>query len=1308
MSEFRTAHEHVEAFREAMRAAGVPYVGPIEGDGKLRRVYVEGDRRGKQNGWYKYFDDAHPAGAFGTWKGGNHTWSADKDTCKPMSREDRDEMRRKQAERRAQEARERAEREAKAAAWAQRMWEKAAPAESHPYTVAKGISADGLRVGEFWKESKDGKAYCVAKDALLIPVKDSTRTIVGLQAIYAEPIKVGDEHRGKDFVYGARKQGCWSTIGAPAEIGGVLTIGICEGYATGATAHAATGLGVVVAFDAGNLLHVAREVRRIAPEGTRLVILADNDQWTEKPIRNPGLTKAKEAARDVDGAWCAPLFRDTSERPTDWNDLEALEGRAEVRRQIMAAIAPDLEPDPVQEQAPADEPVREPEPPPIEEVPDGPPEPIEPVGEMVDDSDPPEAFGGEEEIDNPFFTVRGHDRTSIYIYQHFMKLVISRGLSDWPESALTSIAPLHWWETNFPGEKGLNKKMAVNWLQRMAETRGFFDPDSLRGRGAWIDNGRFVYHFGHKLWVDGTLMDVTKIDSTYVYEQGKRLRLPAAEPLSNEDGKRLFEMFRKFGWTREASAILLAGYCALAPVGGALKWRPHVWVTGGAGSGKAQPHTAKVLTPSGWRLMGDLRIGDYVTTPDNGYARVRGVFPQGVKQTYRIRFADGRETRATGDHLWKVRVKGAWRIRTTDEMMEILKRDTRASISLAVPLADPLDLVRNSKTNLPVPPYALGALLGDGFFGGAEGAAADSIKITSADPEIIERMRTLLAPIGVGVFPRDGGIEYRLGDLARYGRVTRSLIKDLRLLGARSADKFIPPQYLEGTVEERFELLRGLMDTDGTVCARGSMSFCTVSPRLRDDVIYLVRSLGGTARYSTKRPTYTHLGEKRLGQVAYNVSIRLRNRAAAFALPRKVSRAGGDYQYADSLYLGVEEIVPDSEEECSCIAIDHPDRLYVTDDFVVTHNTTILNFVDWLMNGARLYAQGNSTEAGIRQSLRTDALPVTFDETEQNNEREAQRMQAVLSLIRQSSTESAAQTLKGTQGGSAMHFVIRSMFCLGSIQVGMKQQADMERISVLELRPKRDNDTSASERWVAISGALDAIQADAELPGKLLHRALRLLPVTIENIGVFSLAAAQKFGSQREGDQYGTLVAGAWSMVSGKVATLAEARAMLDRYNWEDYRDNSSSEESDKALSSLMQQTVRLSRGDVSIGELVMRAAMFPCELAVSAKDAHAALKRHGMKIKWSASAERWQESHLLIANKHSGLERLMEDTPYAADLKGQLLRVPGAERRDQAERFADPKPSKCISIPLAMILHEDGETPAASGYDDFGDEMEF
>jgi putative DNA primase/helicase len=915
----------MDSFRQAMAAAGVRFAGDLEADGKLRRVHVEGDRKGSRNGWYVLHGDGVPAGAFGTNKGdlrfkwraadGANRWSPEERTRQ------REEVVRKTTEQKAAES----ALQADAAARAQAMWADAADATDHPYLARKRVPGYGLRVGVWVKESPPDPVtgeirITRTQNALLIPIRDAKKNIVSLQAVFASKVA----GRDKDFVFGGRKRGCWFTIGKPTEVDGVQTIVICEGYATGASIHRATGLGVVVAFDAGNLQPVAETVHRIMPKA-RILIAGDNDAFTTNAKGepwNPGAEKAQMAALGLDCDWVVPIFSSDADQPTDFNDLETEEGENAVREQIMAALRAPAERAPEPDIRPDRETAIEQDFPPVE------------VGPMPRRDDT--SYG----IDaSDFFTVRGHDRDSIYVYQHKAQMICVRGFSDWPEAALTWLAPLDWWEFNFPGAKGFSRKMAIAWLQDQAQRAGVFDPSRCRGRGAWMDEDRIVYHCGDHLIVDGRKTPIASFRSNYIYEQGQKLKPPAEQPMTAADGERIIEVAQLFRWTRPGSAILVAGFVALAPLCGAFRWRPHTWITGGAGSGKS----------------------------------------------------------------------------------------------------------------------------------------------------------------------------------------------------------------------------------------------------------------------------------------------------------------------------------------------------------------TILNEFIWpLMGGTEVYAQGNSTEAGIRQSLGTDARPVLFDESEQNNEREENRIQGVLALVRQSSTESGARTLKGTPGGLVMGFLVRSMFCLASIQVGMKHQADMERITVLALRPKKQDahdGAQAVQEWKRLSGALCELKRDRELPSRLLKRSLELLPITLQNIEIFSQAAAEKFGSQREGDQFGAMLAGAWSLVSNEHATLDEARAMIERYDWSEYTEDSETEESDKALWTLMESKLRVNHGaEVSVYEVVAAAARQALEsYDPGEKQADAILRRHGMAIKWAGPDP--HNAALLIAHHSKELKRLLKDTPYAADIKGQFGRVSGATPH-KGTSFCGNR-SRAVGIPLTEIIDD-------------------
>lgn len=166
--------------------------------------------------------------------------------------------------------------------------------------------------------------------------------------------------------------------------------------------------------------------------------------------------------------------------------------------------------------------------------------------------------------------------------------------------------------------------------------------------------------------------------------------------------------------------------------------------------------------------------------------------------------------------------------------------------------------------------------------------------------------------------------------------VKNALIK-LGLMGCKSATKFVPDIYKFSSPEQRIALLQGLMDTDGTIGQDGDQTYSTVSPRLAEDVCFLVQSLGGTATVLTKTPTYTYKGEKKTGQLAYTCHICLPNNIIPFRLPRKVARIKTRTKYHPRRYIESVELV--GKKPAQCILIDHPDHLYLTDNCIVTHNT---------------------------------------------------------------------------------------------------------------------------------------------------------------------------------------------------------------------------------------------------------------------------------------------------------------------------------------------------------------------------------
>ena|GEM_PF-361514 len=294
-----------QAFQAAIAAAGLTPPDEIIADGKIHR-FATNDELGDEAGWYVLRSDGMEDGAFGCWREGLTRHWCSKSTNEMTLAEC--EIRQNSVEAmKAQRDSDQAQRNASAAVTAARRFEAATPCTSHQYLTTKGVQAYGLL--------QEG-------DNLLVPLHESTGALHSLQTI----TPVGE----KRFLFGGRVQGCFHAIGKPR---GVLIV--CEGYATGASIHEATGHAVAVAFNAGNLEAVALALRPEYPD-LQIVLAADDDYQTEG---NPGMTKALAAAVGVGGYLAVPDFgANRPETATDFNDLHRFAGLAAVKRGIDSAI----------------------------------------------------------------------------------------------------------------------------------------------------------------------------------------------------------------------------------------------------------------------------------------------------------------------------------------------------------------------------------------------------------------------------------------------------------------------------------------------------------------------------------------------------------------------------------------------------------------------------------------------------------------------------------------------------------------------------------------------------------------------------------------------------------------------------------------------------------------------------------------------------------------------------------------------------------------------------------------------------------
>jgi phosphate starvation-inducible PhoH-like protein len=362
--------------------------------------------------------------------------------------------------------------------------------------------------------------------------------------------------------------------------------------------------------------------------------------------------------------------------------------------------------------------------------------------------------------------------------------------------------------------------------------------------------------------------------------------------------------------------------------------------------GRAQPVDTPVMTPEGVRPIGELEVGDLVVGSDGLPTPVLGVHPQGRKQVYRVSTQDGASTLACGEHLWSVTTRDdrrhgkPARVLQTSEMVDSLRQAHAHRYEL--PVVAPVEFV---PTAVPLDPYALGLLLGDGCI-----TTSTTPSFSTRDDELAQALEQALSGIELRETERQGDYVLRHEGGSRGGLLTANpvtdVLRDLGLAGARSTTKFVPPTYLLNSVEVRLALLQGLLDTDGGLVAQAGRScrvqYTTCSEQLRDDVVWLVRSLGGVA-YVRTRPAEGRAPGPAQGRPvhsrgdAHTLDIRLPGGLDPFRLPRK--RTAYDATGGGRPMRFVHSIEPAGEAECVCISVASADSLYVTEDFIVTHNT---------------------------------------------------------------------------------------------------------------------------------------------------------------------------------------------------------------------------------------------------------------------------------------------------------------------------------------------------------------------------------
>lgn len=409
---------------------------------------------------------------------------------------------------------------------------------------------------------------------------------------------------------------------------------------------------------------------------------------------------------------------------------------------------------------------------------------------------------------------------------------------------------------------------------------------------------------------------------------------------------------------------------------------------GPAGTGKAQPLTSKILTPNGWTTMGEIQIGDDVISRDGKPTKVTGVFPQGVRPIYRVSFNDGSSTDCDGEHLWYTETyndrnhrkrdsngkryssprKGS--VKTTLEIKESLLTNSGRK-NHSIPMVEPIEF---KKENLLIDPYVMGCLLGDGSF------TKNKVILTNINEELINLVEDRLPKETLIEKIPSHDIDYCIKS-EKSGVGQNKVLNEIRFLGLdgkKSNSKFIPVKYLFSDINDRISLLQGLMDTDGTIDKRsGSLSYTTVSKKLMDGVKSLVESLGGTCKITEKQKNYTYKGVKKEGQLSYNLAISLKD-IEPFKVSVKKDLVITKTKYKPKRFITSIEYI--GEEDAQCIMVDNPEHLYVTDDYIVTHNThiAIARAIELLQNKTNKYDKLIICKPAIEAGEKLGFLPGTI------------------------------------------------------------------------------------------------------------------------------------------------------------------------------------------------------------------------------------------------------------------------------------------------------------------------------------------
>ena len=358
-------------------------------------------------------------------------------------------------------------------------------------------------------------------------------------------------------------------------------------------------------------------------------------------------------------------------------------------------------------------------------------------------------------------------------------------------------------------------------------------------------------------------------------------------------------------------------------------------------------------------------------------------------------------------------------------------------------------------------------------------------------------------------------------------------------------------------------------------------------------------------------------------------------------------------------------------------------HLWVTGPSGSGKSWIVSNIIQPLVGDAALHVQGATSEAGIRGMLGSDSLPVVFDEAESEDKYAQQRFESILTLARQSSTETGAGIVKGTAQGGSVTYLIRSAFLFASIGVAAVKKSDVSRISILQLRKNLGRD--AAEHFDKVVALWKNTVSNDMYCSKFRARCIKNAKIIRENCEIFSRIAVDFTGDKRSADQIGALLAGAYSLTTTKLVTDEIAKEFMERQDWSGFKSEDVDNDENQCLAHLAASTIRFDVAGTNyartISEVIADIQSDPLSdddagTQLRRKDRMDALQRHGVRFDPESRG-------IFVANNHPALETIFSSTAWGGSKwKHQLERVTGAKRMGVMV-FGGQIRQRCVWIPI-------------------------